>query len=65
MSGVLVRVEDDEGLRVLGFDVFAGATLAVTTGADFEVAVGGERGKRGRGKGKKGGERWIRQFRSG
>lgn len=47
MGRVLVQVLDDEGLGEGRFDMLARAALAVTTGADFEVAFGREDGGEG------------------
>lgn len=37
VGGVLVQVGEEDGLGVRGFDVFAGAAVAVAAGADFVV----------------------------
>ena len=37
VGGVLVEVGEEDGLAVGGLDVFAGAAVAVATGADFVV----------------------------
>jgi hypothetical protein len=37
MLGVLVDVSAEDGLGIVWFDVFSGAAVAVTTGADFVV----------------------------
>jgi hypothetical protein len=37
VRGVLVEVREQDGLRVGGLDVFAGAAVAVAAGADFVV----------------------------